>query len=110
METASPLVELMDSWEDVMKAVGSGTPGLEAFMGLAAHDMRDAARYIDCPYCRRHMVLESEEIAHVLTRLQSEGNRPHQHGLGERARTLMNSFQIVANVLLGGLRRAGILS
>ncbi len=110
METSSQLDELMDSWEEVMKRVGSGTPALEAFLGLAAHDMIDAARYIDCPYCRRHMLLESEEIAQVLTRLRSDGNRPHRHGIGERARTLMSSFQIVANVLLGGLRRAGIVS
>ena len=110
MATSSPLDDLMDSWEDVMKRVGSGTPGLEAFLDLAAQDMRNAARHIDCPYCRRHMILESAEITHVLKRLQSEGNHQHQHGLEERVRNLMTSFQIVANVLLGGLRRAGILS
>jgi|SRR5208282_2991485 len=110
METSSSLDELMDAWEDKMKEVGSGTPRYEAFLGLAAYDMKNAARYIDCPYCMRHMLLESEEIAHVLARLKSDGNRAHQHGLRERFRTLLNSFQIVANVLLGGLRRAGIIS
>lgn len=109
-EESSTLGQLMDSWEEVMRKVGSGTPGLDAFLGLASEDMRNAAMNIDCPYCRKHMLLESEEIAHVLSRVRSDGNRPHLHGLGERTRTLMNSFQIVANVLLGGLRRAGVIS
>ncbi len=110
MATTSQFEGLMEAWEEEMRRVGSGTPGIEAFLDLAAFDMKNAAEHIDCPYCRRHMLLESEEISRVLDRLREDGNRAHRHGLGERARTLLNSFQIVANVLLGGLRRAGIIS
>jgi hypothetical protein len=110
MESSSSLDDLMEAWEENVKRVSSGTPRSHAFLDLAAYDMKNAADNIDCPYCRRHMLLEAEEIVHVLDRLRAEGNHPHMHGLGERARTLLNSFQIVANVLLGGLRRAGIIS
>jgi hypothetical protein len=110
MQSPSPLDDLMEAWEDHVKRMSSGTPGFDAFLGLAAYDMKNAASNIDCPYCRRHMLLESEEIVHVLDRLRADGNRPHVHGLGEGIRTLLSSFQIIANVLLGGLRRAGIIS
>ena len=56
------------------------------------------------------MLLESEEIAQVLTRLRADGNRPHRHGTRGEGQNALSSFQIVANVLLGGLRRAGIIS
>jgi len=99
MESASPLDDLMNAWEENVRRVSSGTPRSHAFLDLAAYDMKSAANNIDCPYCRRHMLLEAEEIVRVLDRLRSDGNG-----------TLLNSFQIVANVLLGGLRRAGIIS
>jgi hypothetical protein len=110
MASTSSLDDLMNAWEENVRRVSSGTPRSHAFLDLAAYDMKSAAGNIDCPYCRRHMLLEAEEIVHVLERLRSDGNRPHMHGLRERVRTLLNSFQIVANVLLGGLRRAGIIS
>jgi hypothetical protein len=110
MASSSSLDDLMNAWEENIKRVSSGTPRSHAFLDLAAYDMKNAADNIDCPYCRRHMLLEAEEIVRVLDRLRADGNQPHMHGLGERIRTLLSSFQIVANVLLGGLRRAGIIS
>jgi hypothetical protein len=55
------------------------------------------------------MLLEADDISGTLDVICSQGNRTHSHGLIERLRTLLASFEIVANVLLGGLRRAGII-
>jgi hypothetical protein len=101
--------DLMEMWEKKLNSVGAGTPALDAFLGLSVYDMRNAALNIDCPFCKRHMLLEAEEIFRVLEATRSRGNRPHSHGLAERMRTLLTSFAIVANVLLGGLRRAGVI-
>jgi hypothetical protein len=109
LQTTSSLDELMQEWEKTLGAAGDPGTSLDAFLDLSAHDMRSAAGNIDCPFCRRHMLLEAGEISHVLHRLRADGNRPHSHGLGERLSTLAKSFEIIANVLLGGLRRAGII-
>jgi hypothetical protein len=101
--------DLMEMWEKKLNSVGAGKPALDAFLDLSVYDMRNAALNIDCPFCKRHMLLEAEEISRVLEATRSRGNRPHPHGLGERMRTLLTSFGIVANVLLGGLRRAGVI-
>lgn len=105
----SLLDDLMNTWEKKLGEMGDGDSALDAFLDLSAYDMRSAAANIDCPFCRRHMTLEADEIAQVLNRLRADGNRPHFHGLDERLRTLAYSFAIIANVLLGGLRRAGII-
>ncbi len=105
----SSLDDLMYTWEKKLGAMRDSDSTLDAFLDLSAYDMRSAAANIDCPFCRRHMVLEADEISHVLHRIRVDGNRPHHHGLGERLRTLTYSFAIIANVLLGGLRRAGII-
>ncbi len=109
MQSASSLDDLMDTWEKKLGAMGDPGSTIDAFLDLGAHDMRNAASNIDCPFCRRHMMLEAGEITQVLDTIRSEGNRPHSHGIGERLGTLVKSFEIVANVLLGGLRRAGIV-
>lgn len=103
------LDQLMEEWEAHLKELGSGIPPVVPFLDLAAHDMRSAAANIDCPYCRTHMMLEAEEIEHALERLRVEGNIAHSHGIGERGRGLATSFRIVVNVLLGGMRRAGVI-
>lgn len=105
----SSLDDLMSTWEKKLGEIGDGDSTLEAFLGLSDYDMRNAAANIDCPFCRRHMLLEADEIAHVLHRIRIDGNRVHTHRLSERVPTLAYSFAIIANVLLGGLRRAGIL-
>lgn len=107
--SSSSLDDLMETWEKKLNLVGAGTPTVDAFLDLSAYDMTNAAMNIDCPFCRRHMVLEAHEISHVLDTIRAKGNRTHPHGLGERMKTLLSSFGIVANVLLGGLRRAGIV-
>ena len=109
MQTATSLDELMEMWETKLNSIGTGGPALDAFLDLSAYDLKHAAQNIDCPFCRRHMLLEAEEISGVLEVIRSHGNRPHSHGLRERLRTLLTSCEIVANVLLGGLRRAGII-
>lgn len=109
MQNTSSLDELMDRWEAHLKALGSGEPSVMPFLDLAAYDMRNAAVNIDCPYCRAHMLLEAGEISRVLARVREEGNRVHSHGAREKLRSLSTSFKIVVDVLLGGLRRAGVL-
>ena len=107
--SSSSVDELMDLWETKLGFIGAAAPTLDAFLDLSVYDMRNAALNIDCPYCRRHMLLEAEEIAQVLQKTRKSGNVVHSHGLGERLRTLMKSFVIVVNVLLGGLRRAKLI-
>jgi len=109
LQSTFSLDELMEKWENELGMVGSESSTLDAFLDLSVYDMKNAARNIDCPFCRRHMTLEAEEISQVLEKTRSAGNRPHSHGLIERMRTLLTSFSIVANVLLGGLRRAGVI-
>ena len=109
LQGASSLDDLMERWETTLKSVGAGTPALDAFLDLSVYDMKHAAWNIDCPFCRRHMLLEADDISGTLDVICSQGNRTHSHGLIERLRTLLASFEIVANVLLGGLRRAGII-
>ncbi|MDA4136658.1 MAG: hypothetical protein OK449_06655 [Thaumarchaeota archaeon] len=109
MQSASSLEDLMDKWEAELKLVGLGTPSVIPFLDLSVYDMRNAALSIDCPYCRAHMLLEADEISTVLAKLRADGNTVHSHGLLERAHALLTSFRIIVNVLLGGLRRAGLL-
>ena len=109
MQSTFSLDELMEKWEKALGVVGTDSSTLDAFLDLAVYDMENAAAHIDCPFCRRHMMLEAEEISQVLEKIRLAGNHSHSHGLGERMRTLFTSFSIVANVLLGGLRRAGVI-
>ena len=62
MQTPSSMDDLMEMWEKKLNSVGAGTPALDAFLGLSVYDMRNAALNIDCPFCKRHMLLEAEEI------------------------------------------------
>jgi hypothetical protein len=109
LQSASSLEDLMDKWEAELKLVGSGTPSVIPFLDLSVYDMRNAALSIDCQYCRAHMLLEADEISTVLGKLRTDGNTVHSHGLLERGHALLTSFRIIVNVLLGGLRRAGVL-
>jgi hypothetical protein len=99
----------MDEWERALKDASEPSETLGAFLGLAVHDMRNAAANIDCPFCRKHMVLEADELQMVLKSLDRMGNRNHAHSFGERIRAMLSSVNIVVNVLLGGLRRAGVI-
>ena len=99
----------MTLWEQKLGQLGAKASTIDAFLDLAVYDMKNAARNIDCPYCRRHMFLEADEIAQVLHRIRTDGDVVHSHGLAERLHTLSKSFAIIVNVLLGGLRRAGII-
>jgi hypothetical protein len=103
------LDELTEHWEKKLGMMEDTNTTLDAFLDLSVYDMENAARAIDCPFCRRHMTLEAEEISKVLHDLRSEGNHTHSHGFRERMGTLFTSLEIVVNVLLGGLRRAGII-
>jgi len=105
----SSVDEMMSLWEQKLASLSVKSSTVDAFLDLAVHDMKNAAANIDCPYCRKHMLLEADEIAQVLIRLRSEGDVVHTHGLGERLHTLSKSFAIIVNVLLGGLRRARII-
>jgi hypothetical protein len=109
LQSPSSLEDLMDKWEAELKLVGSGAPSVIPFLDLSVYDMKNAALSIDCPYCRAHMLLEADEISRVLGKLRVDGNIVHSHGLLERAHTLLMSFRIIVNVLLGGLRRASLL-
>ena len=53
----------MEMWEEKLNSLGGGDSSLLPFLELSVYDMRNAARNIDCPYCRRHMMLEAEEIS-----------------------------------------------
>jgi hypothetical protein len=103
------LDRMMNVWEIQVKDISSGKPPLVAFLDLSVMDITNAAHSIDCPFCRRHMLLEAHEVKKVLDRVLSESNKVHRHGLKERLGTMTRSVEIVANVLLGGLRRAGII-
>lgn len=72
-------------------------------------NMTKAADIIDCPYCARHMRLEAEELDRVIKMLEGKGNIEHSHGLGERLATLLRSFKITFYIILGGLKRAGVI-
>lgn len=93
----------------LLESAGSRDDLLKALLKLAAYETETASRYIDCPYCRKHMLLESGEIARVLEWVEREGNTRHKHGVGERLRGLVVSVKIFLYVILGGLRRAGLI-
>ncbi len=82
---------------------------LMALLDTAINEILTAAATIDCPYCRRHMELEAEELRRIALRIKQEGNSRHRHGIGERIRSLWVSLKIFYYVILGGLRRAGII-
>ncbi len=82
---------------------------LKAILELVYDDIIIASRYIDCPYCRRHMELEAGEVKRVLEYIEHLGNGPHKHGILERFKTIIISLKIFIYVVLGGLRRAGII-
>ncbi len=92
-----------------MNGIRSGESPIMAFLDLSVQDISNAAYNVDCPFCRRHMLLEAHAVKKVLERVELESNRVHQHGLQERLGAMVGSVQIVANVLLGALRRAGII-
>jgi len=95
--------------EEMLCKAGSRDELLESILELVYNDILIASKYIDCPYCRRHMELEAEEVRKVLDWIRLLGNRPHKHRLSERLKGLAVSFKIVFYVILGGLRRAGII-
>jgi len=72
-------------------------------------NIRKAADIIDCPYCATHMRLEAEELNKVLGYLKREGNTEHGHDVSERLKSILRSFKITFYIILGGLRRAGVL-
>lgn len=82
---------------------------LKALLELASREIMIASEHIDCPYCKRHMELEAGELERVLKRITGEGNTSHKHGIRERLVTLATSLKIFYYVVLGGLRRAGII-
>jgi hypothetical protein len=99
----------MRNCEEAVQDISGGKPLLVAFLRLSSAELSGAAESIDCPYCREHMRLEAEEVRRVLSRIDSDGNIRHHHGLVERFQMMGNSVNIIANVLLGGLRRAGVI-
>lgn len=103
------LDRMMEMWEVKSGDLASGGSAAISFLDLSVLDMHNAAATIDCPFCRRHMNLEAEEVGLVLERVRSEGNRRHRHGFRERVRSLFTSAEIILNVLLGGLRRSGVI-
>jgi hypothetical protein len=109
VERKAVLDKMMEAWEVKTGDLASGGSPVVPFLELSVLDMHNAAANIDCPFCRRHMTLEAEEIDIILRRVQREGNRRHSHGFSERIRSLWTSVEIIANVLLGGLRRSGVL-
>jgi len=109
IERKAVLDKMMETWEAKTHELASGDSPVVPFLDLSLLDMRNAAATIDCPFCRRHMTLEAGEVEVILHRTSSEGNRQHSHGFGERIRSLWTSLEIIANVLLGGLRRSGVI-
>jgi hypothetical protein len=99
---------MKDCEEAVQEMSGGGTL-LVAFLRLSYEELSHAAHSIDCPYCREHMRLEADEVRRVLSRIDSDGNLRHHHGATERIRMMGTAVNIIANVLLGGLRRAGVI-
>src|SRR5438132_7341785 len=99
----------MKNCEEAVQEIGGGRTALVAFLRLSSEELSGAAQSIDCPYCREHMRLEADEVRRVLSRIDSDGNREHHHGFVERVQMVGTSVKIIANVLLGGLRRAGVI-
>ncbi len=105
--------ELVQGFEEARRELLGRAESLdelaEALLELAYREIMIASKHIDCPYCRRHMELEAEELGKVIRRLASEGNVRHRHGFRERLSTLATALKIFYYVVLGGLRRAGII-
>lgn len=101
--------EMLMKWEEKLKEVKRGRDPSIAFLELCYHDMMTSAKFIDCPYCRKHMILEAEEISRVIELLETQGNSKHKHGIKERIKSLYNAAKITYYIILGGLHRAGII-
>ena len=99
----------MKNCETAVHEINEGRSLVRSFLKLSFEDLTAAAVSIDCPYCREHMRLEADEVRRVLTRIELDDNISHDHGFAERLRMLGTSIKIIANVLLGGLRRAGVI-
>lgn len=96
-------------WEEVIKRLSEGEDPVLVFLRLSCFDLRTAAEHIDCPYCRRHMLLEAEELERVARSIEERGNRRHRHGLLDRLKSLATAVKITIMIALGGLRRAGVI-
>jgi hypothetical protein len=101
--------EIMKVWEKKINDIQSGKSPLNTFIKLSIIDIYFAAKSIDCPYCQKHMLLEAEEIKKILYKIEKEGNKEHYHGISDKISTLLASLKIIWFVILGGLRRAGII-
>ena len=96
-------------WENAINKLSEGADPVLVFLKLSCFDLRMAAEHIDCPYCRRHMLLEAGELEKVIRELERHGNEKHKHGLMDRLRSLITALRIVVMIALGGLRRAGVI-
>jgi hypothetical protein len=99
----------MKNCEEAVREINGGRSMLLALLKLSSEELFGAAESLECPYCREHMRLEAGEVHRVLSRIESDDNRRHDHGIAERLEMLGTSIKIIANVLLGGLRRAGVI-
>lgn len=113
MAVEGSIEDLLEEYEayrlSLIKGVRDRDTLVEAALELVYKDITIASKYIDCPYCRRHMELEAGEVMKVLKRIKSEGNRRHRHSIAERLAAVPTAFKITFYVILGGLRRAGII-
>lgn len=101
--------EVSSRWEEVINRISRGDDYALVFLELSYYDLITAAKNIDCPYCRRHMILEAEEIKRVIRKIEEYKNREHMHGAFERLKSLITALKITIFIILGGLRRAGII-
>ncbi len=105
------LLDEEDEWfEGLLRDLSKGLDPALLFLEAFKRHMEIAASHIDCPYCAKHMRLESSEIGEVAERIRREGNNIHKHGIRERLYSrIVLATKILLYTVLGGLRRAGII-
>ena len=96
-------------WENALKYLSEGGDLTVASLQLARSDLINASTSLDCEYCRRHVLEEVKLIERTLDLAKLSNAYLHAHGLGEKISVALSAVKITWLILLGGLRRAGLI-
>ncbi|MEM1830608.1 MAG: hypothetical protein QXS63_05050 [Zestosphaera sp.] len=113
MSQTSIIDKLLDEEDErlelLLRDIDKGLDPALLFLETFVRHMEIAASHIDCPYCAKHMRLEAGKIAKIVERIRREGNKVHNHGIGEMFHEIVIATKILIYTILGGLKRAGII-